>query len=84
MKDANYLLPSFQWIDGHFPNNTQPRLNIRFPDGKWDDFALLNQIPDSENDENCIMEGNLYHEDSVQVKVTGKCPLGDTFEVLLY
>ncbi len=67
-------------------------LRVKFPDGGEDDMAILTPLDiaagrssqDVDNDNSCVLAGNLLHDSSVMVTVAGPCPLEDSYEVKSY
>merc|ERR1711981_748543 len=78
------VLPTFMWhsID-------PPKLMINFNDGGDPDFVALERVhsefvddAEDEEDDECILVGNLVNEPDVAVTVDG-CPGNETFQVIV-
>ena len=76
------MLPTFKW-DSIDP----PKLIINFNDGGDPDFVVLERVhsefvddAEDEEDDECILVGNLVNEPDVAVTVDG-CPGNETFQV---
>lgn len=74
-------LPEFSWIREHSLDRRRRYLNIRFPDNKFDDYAILRVEKKSPDHLICFFGGHLHFESNVTVQGEGSCDWALNFKV---